>query len=312
MEKNIDENDTNAFRYCGEYYDKETATVYLRARNYNPSTGRFISRDSYSGKKSDPLSLSLYTYCRNNPIRYIDPSGHITVNSQWDWAYYVAKGDINYEYDGGEGTYGERAQKILTYSRAKSSASVSEKNNSKIPGTSINRVDPSQTVAKNLPEYNRLDTKETKINATYVYQTLYDKGWSKNAICAVLGNMDEESCGVNPGKHQAYDGPGYGIVQWDPASKYLNWAQNNGYADDSLEGQVEFLVESMQPGMGEWLPDNSSVPDGYGMSYSDFISSSADVSYLAQVFVYCYERPSEPHMDQRINYAVYWREKYFN
>ncbi len=148
--------------------------------------------------------------------------------------------------------------------------------------------------------------------ATYVYQTLYDKGWSKNAICAVLGNMDEESCGVNPGKHQAYDGPGYGIVQWDPASKYLNWAQNNGYADDSLEGQVAFLVESMQPGMGEWLSDNSSVPDGYGMSYSDFISSSADVSYLAQVFVYCYERPSEPHMDQRINYAVYWREKYFN
>jgi len=76
VEKNIDENDTNAFRYCGEYYDKETATVYLRARYYNPSTGRFINRDSYLGKRSDPLSLNLYTYCRNNPIRYIDPSGH--------------------------------------------------------------------------------------------------------------------------------------------------------------------------------------------------------------------------------------------
>ena len=76
IEKNIDENDTNAFRYCGEYFDKETATVYLRARYYNPSTGRFINRDSYLGKRSDPLSLNLYTYCRNNPIRYIDPSGH--------------------------------------------------------------------------------------------------------------------------------------------------------------------------------------------------------------------------------------------
>ena len=76
LKKNIDENDTNAFRYCGEYYDKETATVYLRARNYNPSTGRFISRDSFAGRRSDPLSLNLYTYCRNNPIRYIDPSGH--------------------------------------------------------------------------------------------------------------------------------------------------------------------------------------------------------------------------------------------
>ncbi len=47
VEKNIDDTDTNAFRYCGEYYDKETATIYLRARYYSPSTGRFISRDSF-------------------------------------------------------------------------------------------------------------------------------------------------------------------------------------------------------------------------------------------------------------------------
>ena len=41
-----------------------------------PSTGRFISRDSYAGKIEDPLSLNLYTYCANNPIVYIDSSGH--------------------------------------------------------------------------------------------------------------------------------------------------------------------------------------------------------------------------------------------
>ncbi|MDE6102971.1 MAG: hypothetical protein K2F60_00405, partial [Oscillospiraceae bacterium] len=76
VEKNIDENDTNVFRYCGEYYDKETATVYLRARNYNPSTGRFISRDSFAGKNEEPLSLNLYTYCHNNPILHTDPTGH--------------------------------------------------------------------------------------------------------------------------------------------------------------------------------------------------------------------------------------------
>ena len=79
MEKNIDENDTNAFRYCGEYFDKETGTIYLRARYYNPGTGRFISRDSYAGKLNDPLSLNLYTYCANNPVLYFDPTGHIAV-----------------------------------------------------------------------------------------------------------------------------------------------------------------------------------------------------------------------------------------
>ena len=76
VEKNIDENDTNAFRYCGEYFDTETGTVYLRARYYNPTTGRFISRDSFAGRRSDPLSLNLYTYCANNPILYVDPSGN--------------------------------------------------------------------------------------------------------------------------------------------------------------------------------------------------------------------------------------------
>ena len=76
VEQNIDNSDSNAFRYCGEYYDAETGTVYLRARYYNPVTGRFISRDSFTGKHEEPLSLNLYTYCHNNPIIAIDPSGH--------------------------------------------------------------------------------------------------------------------------------------------------------------------------------------------------------------------------------------------
>ncbi len=76
VEKNKDESDTNAFRYCGEYYDKESDTIYLRARYYSPTTGRFTSRDSDPGTSADPLSLNLYTYCHNNPVLYTDPSGH--------------------------------------------------------------------------------------------------------------------------------------------------------------------------------------------------------------------------------------------
>lgn len=39
VEKNIDNSDANAFRYCGEYFDAEMGTIYLRARYYNPTTG---------------------------------------------------------------------------------------------------------------------------------------------------------------------------------------------------------------------------------------------------------------------------------
>lgn len=65
-------------RYAGEYLDKETGLYYLRARYYDPTIRRFISEDSYWGEHSNPLSLNLYTYAYNNPIRYIDPTGHMT------------------------------------------------------------------------------------------------------------------------------------------------------------------------------------------------------------------------------------------
>ena len=76
VEKNSDENDENPFRFSGEYFDKETGTIYLRARYYDPEIGRFISRDTVTGTANDPLSLNLYTYCRNNPIPLNDPDGH--------------------------------------------------------------------------------------------------------------------------------------------------------------------------------------------------------------------------------------------
>jgi len=70
-------NDANPFRYCGEYYDKETGTLYLRARNYDASIGRFTQQDDWwYADPNDPLRLNLYTYCGNNPVMYVDPDGH--------------------------------------------------------------------------------------------------------------------------------------------------------------------------------------------------------------------------------------------
>ena len=67
----------NPFLYCGEYYDAETQTYYLRARYYNPANGRFTQQDAWAFMDaSDPLSLNLYAYCGNNPVLYTDPSGH--------------------------------------------------------------------------------------------------------------------------------------------------------------------------------------------------------------------------------------------
>lgn len=84
--------DENPYRYCGEYYDKETEEVYLRARYYEPSVGRFITRDTYTGESDEPLSLHLYTYCANDGVNAWDPSGHCYVTK---YAYAV-NGKIKY------------------------------------------------------------------------------------------------------------------------------------------------------------------------------------------------------------------------
>ncbi len=74
-----DSKDDNPFRYCGEYYDKETEEIYLRARYYQPTVGRFLTRDTYTGEEDEPMSLHLYTYCENDGVNAWDPSGHYKV-----------------------------------------------------------------------------------------------------------------------------------------------------------------------------------------------------------------------------------------
>jgi len=67
---------TSNILYAGYQYDPETGLYYLNARMYDPVTARFIQEDSYLGSRNDALSLNLYTYCKNSPIRYSDPTGH--------------------------------------------------------------------------------------------------------------------------------------------------------------------------------------------------------------------------------------------
>lgn len=61
----------NRLTYTGQMYDGVISQYYLRARFYNPSTGRFLQEDTYRGD-----GLNLYAYCANNPVMYYDPSGH--------------------------------------------------------------------------------------------------------------------------------------------------------------------------------------------------------------------------------------------
>jgi RHS repeat-associated protein len=65
----------NLYLYRGEQYDPDLQLYYLRARYFNPLTGRFLTRDPVSGKMADPKSLHKYLYAGGNPINVIDPTG---------------------------------------------------------------------------------------------------------------------------------------------------------------------------------------------------------------------------------------------
>jgi len=61
--------------YRGEQYDSNLGLYYLRARYYNPATGRFMSRDPNAGLITIPITLHKYIYAGDNPISWKDPSG---------------------------------------------------------------------------------------------------------------------------------------------------------------------------------------------------------------------------------------------
>ena len=53
----------------------ETGLYYYGARYYDPYLGRFLTRDLLFGKNVFPQTLNRYTYCRNNPVNMVDPTG---------------------------------------------------------------------------------------------------------------------------------------------------------------------------------------------------------------------------------------------
>ena len=67
----------NRFLYAGEQYDETSGLYYLRARQYDVSAGRFTQEDTYLGD-----GRNLYAYVHSNPLKYVDPTGHVSYDCQ--------------------------------------------------------------------------------------------------------------------------------------------------------------------------------------------------------------------------------------
>jgi RHS repeat-associated protein len=66
----------NSYRFTGKELDLSTGFYYFGARYYMSEIGRFITPDvSVKLHKEDPMAMNAYTYCSDNPTKYVDPDG---------------------------------------------------------------------------------------------------------------------------------------------------------------------------------------------------------------------------------------------
>lgn len=145
-----------------------------------------------------------------------------------------------------------------------------------------------------------LTLEEKTINAQYILDYLTVKGWTKNAICGMLGNMETEST-INPGlwevPHTGDFNYGYGLVQWTPSTKLYNWCVANSLDYTQMNSQLDRIVWEVTNG-DQWI---SSV-----MTFQEFTQSTDSAYNLAMLFIQAYERPLDPNQPIRGEQANYW------
>ena len=175
------------------------------------------------------------------------------------------------------------------------------------------------------------ESDEAKANATEIYNILSGQGWSHNAICACLGNNNHEGQ-YNPWRWEADNVPtleqwqeewkdstshGYGMWGFTPSSKYIEstYARNivgfgpnySNLAGVPEDGRAQTYF--MNSGGSGWITRSRFN----NMSFEQYKVSTETLSYLTEVFLYCFENPANPQASYADRYeaAVYW-DNYFN
>lgn len=148
-------------------------------------------------------------------------------------------------------------------------------------------------------------------NASHIYEFFRSKGWSLQAISALLGNIQQEST-FNPALIEI-GGTGHGFVQWTPPEDLYSvldalYGHHNDWHDPAKQLEVIWAEYQESTGLAhrgiepQWYKTSK-----YKVSWEEWAHSVASPEYLAQVFQACYERPYKMH-SERSDYAREWYE----
>lgn len=139
-------------------------------------------------------------------------------------------------------------------------------------------------------------------NAEIIASYFLNEGWTIDAICAMLGNMQYESY-LNPAQWQvgfSIYGGGFGLVQWTPYTKFSDWAGSVWKTNYNM--QLYRIQHEMDAGE-QWIPlsayDNLSFYDWSRQTINDY-----SLEWLTNAFFSCYERGTDS--EYRRIYARQW------
>jgi hypothetical protein len=145
-----------------------------------------------------------------------------------------------------------------------------------------------------------LTNDEMTANAQYILDYLTSRGWTKNAVCGMLGNMQTESS-INPGIWQGLQegntSGGFGLVQWTPATKYFTWCDARGLAYSDMDSNLARILYEVDNNLQYYSPSGS---------FADFTKSTDTPYNLAMDFLAHYERPADPNQPNRGTQAEHW------
>lgn len=151
-----------------------------------------------------------------------------------------------------------------------------------------------------------LSQSEMEVNAEYIYNYLLAAGWKINAIAGLLGNLQTEST-MNPAIWESLNegnlSGGFGLVQWTPATKYLDWASSNGLTPELMESNLQRILYEVTNNI-QWGNDSLGNPPPY--SFYEFTQSEEDPYTLGMLFLHHYERPLVYDQPNRGTQAEAW------
>lgn len=151
-------------------------------------------------------------------------------------------------------------------------------------------------------------TTDQEKNAWGIWRFFKNKGWTEQSIAGMLGNIQSES-GIMPDIDELSGGGGYGLTQWTPKSKLVNWCNEHGLDHRTLDTQCRRIQWEMENNQ-QWFP-NYERPDLSTISFRDFTKLS-DVRLAAEYFIAFYEHPKYPNQPARAQQAQYWYDKLRN